>query len=414
MKWISASLVAGICLAALSSASASDWPGWRGPTHDGIAAPGSNPPTSWSDESNVAWKVKIPGRGHASPTMVGDRIYLPTANEEKQIQSVLCLSRNGGKLIWKTDLHRKGFTTKGHKRKSHASSSVACDGERLYVNFMSGNAVYTTALSLEGTKLWQTKISDYVTHQGYGSSPHLYKSLVIVAADNKSGGAIAGLDRKSGKIVWKNARPKLPNYPSPVVYNVTGRDQLFMSGCDLVSSFEPLTGETIWEIKGSTTECVVTMVTDGKRVFTGGGYPLNHTVAIEADGSGKIAWKNTIRSYVPSMIVSDGHLYASSDSGFAICWDSATGKEIWKERLGGDFFASPVLADGKIFATNIRGKTYVFNADPKQFKLLGSNQLGYESYASPVICDNKIYLRVARRDGGKRQEYLYCIGAERS
>ena len=401
-----------LCLAA-SSLHASDWPNWRGPTHNGIAAAGEKPPVNWSENSNVEWKVAIPGRGHASPTIVGDRIYLPTADEQKQIQSVLCLARGNGKLIWRKDLHKNGFTKKGHRRKSHASSTVACDGSTLYVNFMSGDTVYATALDLDGKKLWQTKITDYVTHQGYGSSPFIYKSLILVSADNKGGGVIAGLDKKTGSIVWKNDRPKLPNYPSPVVYNITGKDQLLMSGCDLVTSLNPLTGKKHWEIEGSTTECVVTMVTDGKRVFTGGGYPKNHTVAIEADGSGRVAWQNGTRVYVPSMIVHDGHLYASSDSGFAICWNSRTGKEIWKERLGGDFFASPILADGKIFATNVRGMTYVFNAEPKEFKLLSKNQLGCESYASPVICGDRVYLRVAKREGGKRVEYLYCISHQR-
>ena len=389
-----------------------DWPGWRGPTHDGIAASGQRVPVRWDDEKNVIWKIALPGRGHASATVVGDRIFLPTADEAKQIESVLCLERETGKLIWRKDLHRDGFTTKGNKRKSHASSSVAWDGKRLFVNFMSGDAIYTSALNKDGKKLWQTKITDYITHQGYGSSPFIHKSLVLVSADNKGGGCIAGLDRETGSILWKNERPQLPNYTSPVVYNIAGQDQLLMSGCELVTSLDPLSGKIHWEIEESTTECVVTIVTDGQRVFTGGGYPRNHTVAIMADGSGKVAWHNSTRVYVPSMIVKDGHLFATSDSGMAICWNSATGDELWKERLGGDFFASPVMLDGRIYATNVRGKTYVFQADPSEFKLLAENQLGFESYASPVICGNRIYLRVAKREGRKRQEYLYCIGFE--
>lgn len=410
MKFTAGLTVAlGVVFGNLPAAEA-DWPGWRGPTHDGIAASGQKVPVKWDDSKNVIWKVAVPGRGHASATVVGDRIYLPTADEKKQIEMVLCLDRKTGKTIWRKDLHRGGFTKKGHKRKSHASSSVAWDGQRMIVNFMSGNAVYTTALDRNGRELWQTKITDYITHQGYGSSPFVHRSLVLVSADNKGGGCIAGLDRETGSIIWKNDRPKLPNYPSPVVYNIGGKDQLLMSGCDLVSSLDPLTGKTHWEIKESTTECVVTMVTDGKRVFTGGGYPRNHTVAIMADGSGKVAWNNTTRIYVPSMIAKDGHLYATSDSGMAICWNSATGEELWKERLGGDFFASPVMLDGKIYATNVRGLTYVFEANPNGFKLLAKSQLGFESYASPVICGNRLYLRVAKREGERRQEYLYCVG----
>jgi len=404
------SLLVFVCC---TSAFAGDWPGWRGPTHDGHAASGQRVPARWSDSENIIWKVPVPGRGHASPTVVGDRIYLPTADEEKEIQSVLCFDRKTGKQLWRTDLHQGGFPVKGHRRKSHASSSVAWDGERLFVNFMSGGAVHTSALDRNGGPLWTTKISDYTIHQGYGSSPFIHKQLVIVAADNKGGGAIAGLDRESGKIVWKVDRPATPNYPSPVVYRVAGRDQLFMSGCDHVTSLDPVTGEKLWEIEESTTECVVTIVTDGRRVFTGGGYPRNHTVAIEADGSGRVAWANTTRVYVPSMLVKDGHLYATTDSGMAVCWDSASGKELWKERLGGDFFASPVMLDGRVYATNLRGKTYVFAASPKRFQILAENQLGDESYASPVICGDRIYLRVASKEGADRREYLYCIGFRR-
>lgn len=412
MKLISSLLAGMACFASIVTVAAGgDWAGWRGPTHDGIAAGGQKIPVQWGDKKNVLWKVAIPGRGHASPTVVGDRIFLPTADEKQRVESVLCLDRTDGSLIWRKDLHRDGFTKKGHRlHKSHASSSVAWDGERAIVNFMSGNAIHTTALDRNGRQLWQTKITDYVTHQGYGSSPFIYKSLVLISADNKGGGCLAGLDRKKGSVIWKNDRPKLPNYPSPVVYKLLGKDQLLMSGCDLVTSLDPLTGKTHWEIEGSTTECVVTMVTDGKRVFTGGGYPRNHTVAITADGSGKVAWQNSTRIYVPSMIAKDGHLYATSDSGFAICWNSATGEELWKERLGGDFFASPVMLEERIYATNLRGKTYVFDASPKGFKLIATNQLGFESYASPVICGDRLYLRVAKRDSGARQEYLYCIG----
>jgi len=154
-------------------------------------------------------------------------------------------------------------------------------------------------------------------------------------------------------------------------------------------------------------------VTDGTRIFASGGYPRNHTVAVLADGSGKIAWQNNARVYVPSMIQKGGHLYAVMDSGLAVCWKSDTGEELWKERLGGDFFASPVMVDDRIYASNVGGKTFVFDATPRSFKLVAQNQLGDEAYASPAICGSRIYLRVAKR-GESRQEFLYCIGNELS
>jgi outer membrane protein assembly factor BamB len=386
-----------------------DWPGWRGPTHNGVAAAGQNPPTEWSESKNILWKTDIPGRGHASPTVVGDFIYLPTADETKQTQSVICLNRHTGKLVWSKQVNEGGFDQDGHKRKSHASASIACDGTRLFVNFVNHGAMRTTALDLKGNQIWQQEISKFITHQGFGASPFLYQDLVIVCSDNKGGGAVAAMNRETGKMIWRNDRPKEPNYVSPVVFNIDGRDQLFLSGCNLVTCLEPSTGETIWEVPGSTTECVVTMVTDGKRVFTSGGYPKNHTVAINADGSGEVAWQNSTRVYVPSMIIYQEHAFAVADAGFAVCWESATGKEIWKERLGGDFFSSPVFAGGHIYATNIRGMTYVYKADPNDFKIIAKNQLGNEVYSSPVICDSRVYLRTAHEDE-QRVEFLYCIG----
>ncbi len=386
-----------------------DWPSWRGPTHNGIAAPNQTPPVEWSEKKNLVWKVPLPGRGHASPTVVGEHIYLPYADEQAEQQFVLCLDRATGSTVWQTLIHEGNFDRDGHQRKSHASPTIACDGERLVASFVNNGAARTTALDLDGKILWQRKITKFITHQGYGASPFLYDDLVIIAADNKGGGVVTALDRETGRTIWRRPRPPEPSYVSPVVFSVGGRNQLFLSGCDHVTSLDPDTGDTLWEIPGSTTECVVTMVTDGKRVFTSGGYPKNHTVAVEADGSGSIAWKNSTRVYVPSMIVRDTEVYAVADAGFAICWDSATGREHWKERLGGDFFSTPVYAGGHFYATNIRGTTYVYRGNRDEFELVAKNTLGNEVYSSPVICGSRIYLRVAHVDD-QRQEFLYCIG----
>lgn len=390
---------------------ATDWPWWRGPGRNGIAAADQKPPTEWSATKNVLWKTPVPGRGHSSPTVVEERIYLATADLETQTQSVLCFDRGSGKPLWKTDVHRDGLPKKGgNKKATLASSTVACDGRRLFINFINKKAVYTTALNLAGKQLWQTKISDYVVHQGYGSSPAIYGSLVIVSADNKGGGAIAALDRSSGKIVWKHDRPKTPNYASPIVLRVAGKDQLLFTGCDLVAGYEPLSGKKLWEIEGSTTECVTSTVTDGKLIFTSGGYPTNHVSAVKADGSGEIAWENTTRVYVPSMLVADGYLYAVTDAGVAMCWKSSSGESIWKGRLGGTFSASPVLVGKHIYAVNESGQTFIFQADSKKFELVAENQLGSGVFATPTICNSRIYMRVVEQVDGKRQEMLYCIG----
>lgn len=387
-----------------------DWPWWRGPKLDGIAAD-QTPPLKWSETENVVWKSPVPGRGHGSPTVVGDRVYLATAEVDKETQSVHCFDRADGKLVWRTEVHQGGFDKKGNAKSSHASSTVACDGRRLFINFLHDGAIYTTALDLDGKKVWETKIADFVNHQGFGSSPAVYQSLVIVSADNKGGsGAVAALDRETGSVVWKVERPAVPNYTSPIIFNLGGRDQLILTGCDLVASLDPLTGAKLWEVPGSTTECVTSTVTDGKHIFTSGGYPKNHMSAVLADGSGKVVWENKTRVYVPSMIAKNGHLYGVLDAGVASCWESATGNEVWKERLGGTFSASPVLVGQNLFAINEAGKTSIFRASPEGFTLVGENQLGDEAFATPTFVGNRIYMRVAKTTDGARQEWLYCLG----
>jgi len=391
------------------SSSATDWPWWRGPTGDGHAFSEQTPPLTWSPNENVLWKQPIPGRGHAAPTVVGDAIYLPTADRDRDVQTVLCLDRASGKLRWETAVHRGGLMKKNEKA-SQASSTIACDGERLLVNFLNDGAVFTSAMSLDGDVLWQRKISDYVLHQGYGSSPTIYKHLVIVAADNKGGGAIVALDRSSGKEIWRQARPKKPNYSSPVVLNVSGREQLIMIGCDLVSGFDPLTGRKLWEFPGATTECVTSTVTNGDLIYTSGGYPRNHLAAVRGDGSGEVVWETGDRIYVPSLLIRDDYLYGVFDAGVAACWRADSGEQQWKARLGGNYTASPVLVGDRIYATSEDSETVIFRATPNRFEKLSENKLAEDAFATPVIVADRIYARMGVREGDQRQEYLFCIG----
>lgn len=411
------SLAAAILLLAVAPARAddkitfapTDWPWWRGPDRNGLAAK-QNPPTKWSATENVLWKTPVPGRGHGSPTVVGDHVFLATADHDKETQSVLCFDRKTGKQLWETMIHTGGFVKGGNAKSSLASCTAACDGKRVFVNFLNAGAVYATALDLAGKQLWQTKVSDFVLHQGFGSSPAVYDSLVIVSADNKGGGRIAALDRATGKAVWTHDRPKQPNYTSPIILKADGREQLFLTGCDLVTSLDPLTGKVLWETKGATTECVTSAVTDGKLVFTSGGYPKNHISAVAADGTGKVVWENNNRVYVPSMLVKDGHLYAVLDEAVAKCWRCDTGKEVWRARLDGTFTASPVFVGHLIYATNEVGKTFVYKATPDGYDEVAVNKLGDEVYATPTICGDRIYFRAASQVNGKRQETLYCVG----
>jgi outer membrane protein assembly factor BamB len=388
---------------------ASDWPAWRGPTMDGQAAPGQDLPVKWSETEHVIWRASVRGRGHGSPTVVGDRVYLATADVETEEQLVLCFDRATGKTVWEAVVHHEKLNTKGHRISSQASSDVVSDGSRLFVNFLNDNAVYTTALDLSGKTLWQRRVCDFQMHQGFGSSPVVHESVVLVSADHRGGGKMTGLNKLTGEIVWQQDRPPVANYATAAVINAAGRTQAVLAGCNKVESFDPLTGKKLWSIDGSTEETVVTAVTDGSRIFVGGGFPKAHTMAVEADGSGKIAWENTTRTYVPSMLVKNGHLFAVLDAGRAVCWKAATGEEVWSEKVDREFFGSPVMADSRVYVTSKGGVTSVFEATPEKFTLLAQNPLGDESFSTPAICGNRIYLRSAKTQP-TRQEYLWCVG----
>jgi outer membrane protein assembly factor BamB len=388
-----------------------DWPFKRGPTTTARLAGQNRPPLSSTE--NVRWKSPIPGRGHGSPIVAGQRVFVMAAEPDREVQSVLCFDRATGRQLWQREVHQGAFETKGNAKASHASATCACDGERVFANFLNGGAIHATALSLEGEVLWRTKISDYVNHQGFGASPLICGPLVIFAADNKGGGAISALDRATGKEVWRRERPAKPNYASPILLRLADKEQVIFTGCDLVTSLDPLTGRALWEMDGSTTECVTSIVTDGERLFTSGGYPRNHVQAVLADGSGQTAWENGARVYVPSMIATGGHLYAVLDAGVAMCWKSDTGEEVWKGRVGGTFSSSLVLVDQHVFATDESGRTIVFAANSQEFKLLAENQLGSECFATPAICGSRIYHRYAQQEGGQRQEFLTCLGKPR-
>ncbi|QDT30864.1 outer membrane protein assembly factor BamB family protein [Thalassoglobus polymorphus] len=386
-----------------------DWPSWRGPNGDGHASPDQKAPVKWDEKTNIAWKKAIPGKGHGSPIVVGEHVYLATSVDEKETRSLLCLNRKTGEIEWETVVHQGHAVLPRNKKGTQASSTPACDGERLFINFLNDDAMYTSALSLEGEILWQRKISDYVVHQGFGSSPVIHEQLVIVVADNKSGGAIAGLNRETGEVVWKRDRPETPNYPSPVIMETSGKVQLIMIGCDLVTSLDPLTGKENWEIEGATTECVTSTVTNGDLIYTTGGYPKNHVAAVRTDGSGKTEWENGVRVYVPSLLIKDGYLYGVTDAGVAMCWNAATGKEVWKGRLGGTFSSSPVLVGNLIYVSNEASESFIFEASPDEFTLVSKNNLENVCFSTPAICGGQIFIRVAQQTGEARQEYVYCI-----
>jgi outer membrane protein assembly factor BamB len=337
-------------------------------------------------------------------------VFLATANDAKQQQFVLAYDRLTGDKRWQTLIHEGGFpsTKQLHKKGTNANSTVACDGERAYIAFLNSEKIFVTAIDLQGKIAWQRDIGAFDSKFGYAPSPVLYKSLVIVAADNWGGGYIAALDGKSGKIAWRIARPDNSTYSSPGIANVGGRDQLLISGNNQVASYNPTTGQEIWSTPCGSEATCGTVVGASDRVFASGGYPERETVCLSGDG--EILWKNNTKVYEPSMLVAGDHLFAVSDDGIAYCWSVADGELRWRTRLGGSFSASPIHWDGLVYVSNLSGQTFVFKATGEGYEEVAINKLGDDCYASPAVVDEELFLRIGNGPGSARQEQLVCIG----
>ncbi|MBM81872.1 MAG: serine/threonine protein kinase [Planctomycetaceae bacterium] len=395
-----------------ASINAGDWPGWRGPNGDGLAA-NETAPTKWSASENVAWKASIPGRGHASPTIVGDKVFVASAVDAEERQFVLCLDRKTGDKIWEKDVHRGKFVDKGHHKSTHASSTVASDGLNIFAAFLNDSAIWLTALDLDGEQLWQTRVGDFKAKFGYSASPIIHGSSVIVAGDNRGSGFLAAVNRKTGDIQWRKVRPSRATYASPAVVDVDGKSQIVIAGSDIVASYDPATGDEIWRVDGVTEACVGTVVRSGDLVVASGGYPGKETIAINAK-SHDVAWRIKQKAYVPSMLAHDGFIYCVNDDGIAFCWDAKSGEEAWKKRVSGKFSASPTLIGENIYVISEAGKVTIFKASSSQYEVVNEIQLGDEGFASPVVAGRQLFLRVADSSGGSRQETLYCIAEPQS
>ena len=386
-----------------------DWPWWRGPNGDNLAASPQEPPIGWSKTENVVWRADPPGRGHGSPCLWGNRVFLPTADDEARVQYVLCYDRQSGEKLWQTEVHRKGFV-KLNRKNSHASATPACDGRYVFMPFAVQDALWLTALDLDGKLVWQRRLGDFQSMHGFAASPVLYRSLVIVAGDNLNKSFLAAVHRRTGQIVWRIDRPSynLGTYASPIVGRVAGCDQLLLHGPYKVFSYDPATGRLLWTCDGPSESASSTVSFNDTLVWSSVGFPKRNMLCIRGDGSGDVTkthvvWsKSNKMAYVPSLLLADGLLYMIEDAGSATCFEAATGEVVWEARLEGQFSSSPVLAGGHIYVANEEGVIFVFKAG-RAFELVARNDLGDGGFATPVISGGRVYLRTLH--------HLYCLGA---
>lgn len=384
---------------------AADVPWWRGVRQNGIYEV-SEVPLRWSPSENVIWKAAVPGRGHSTPCVWGPYVFVTTADEQAQTKTLLCFDRATGEKRWEHVLYEGAFMHV-HKKNSQAPATPACDGTRVIVPIMADDGIWVSAVDFDGNQLWKVKAGPYKSEHGYGSSPVFYQSLVIISGDNPGSAFIAALHRATGNVVWRIERPSGGNYATPVVATIAGKPQLVVHGRDLVTSYNPATGEQLWQCDGPCTVAACTVAWDDNHVFASGGYPQKEIICVKADGQGDVTDSHIVwRSkrgvcYVPSPLLYEGRLYVISDNGVLTVYDPSSGDVKSNVRLGGNFSASPVAAAGHIFITDERGKTHVLKPGDKP-EVAAENTMESGGFASLVMSGNRIYLRTA--------DALYCLG----
>ena len=409
---LSACLPFFLCLLRFSGpADAENWPRWRGPRGDGSSLE-NGVPTHWNgpNHQNIAWKVRIPGLGHASPIVWEDRIFLVSGREELQQRVLLCLDRKTGQTLWQREVLRSLLEGK-HRLNSHASSTPATDGKSVYVTFLDHTKVLVAAYDFSGNRRWLVRPGEFYSKHGYCSSVLPFENLVIINGDHDGDAYLVALDRSTGKTVWKTPREnKTRSYCAPIIRQIGGRTQMILSGSLCVASYDPRDGSRHWIIDGPTEQFVASLVYNGELLFMTAGFPELHIMAIRPDGHGNVTDTHVVWhtqkgcSYVPSPIASpDGKYFLIvSDKGIASLFEASTGHRHWMKRIGPHYSASLVSADGLVHFLSDEGVTTVVRPGP-EFDVVATNELGEECYASPAISQGQIYIRA--------EEHLYCIGA---
>lgn len=398
-----------------------DWPRFRGPDATGIS-PAKGLPDSWSPAENLRWKTALPGPGSSSPVLVGNRVILTAYSgygvgegEPGEITNLrlhtLAVDAATGKVLWDQvekaqmpEQQYRGFVA----LHGYASPTAASDGEAIFVFFgRSGVFCY----DLQGKKLWQAQVGEGTHQWGTGASPVLFQNLVIINASIESQ-SVVGLDKATGKEVWRAGGIR-ESWSTPLVLQLpNGKSELIVSTRGKAFGFDPATGKLLWECRAVDDYVCPAVVGQGEVAYiTGGRKP--HTLAIRAGGRGDVSsshilWESKKSTKVPTPLLAGDRLYCVAERGATACLATADGKTIFEERLqvsgGGDkIYASPVLADGKIYIVTRQGETVVLAAG-KEFSELGRNNLADQSIfnATPAIRDGQIFIR--------SDKFLYCVG----
>jgi outer membrane protein assembly factor BamB len=413
-----------------------DWPQWRGP---GGLAVGQAPtyPDTWSVDSHIVWKTAIPGRGHSSPVISGDRIFLTTSIEGALVPGhkppihlgwdmkpgylhpdsvgsdhayalrVMAISARTGERLWEHTVYDGPMYDDRHRKNTYASPTAVTDGRSVYFFFESGGLY---AFDVDGRRQWEISLGGIAkAGLGPGTSPVLYDNLIIVQCDQGMGeGAsfIAAFDRRTGKEVWRVARQNRRSWATPLLVTAGGRDELIASGAEAVIAYDPRTGRELWRTEGTQGHPIPSSAVGHGLVFAfaGNAERQKKVLAIrpgadgERDGS-RVAWRYTRgTAYVASPILYGDFLYVLTDNGIVTCLDAKTGELKYqggRTPVPATFTASPVAFADKMFFTSEDGDTFVLRAGATH-EIVRTNSVGEPVYASPALANGMVFIRGER------------------
>jgi len=419
--------VSCVLLAAFSSG-AEQWPGFRGPTRQGISLE-RNLPLKWSASENVAWKTEIPGQGWSSPIVWGDRVFVTSATDNETKCRVLCVDRKSGKILWNKEVFDQ-VPRRKEKKNSYATPTPVTDGQHVFVVFGDGSVA---ALTVEGSLVWTNREVQFYSRHGLGASPLLHEGLLIMPYDgsNRIGtpgnypqvsdeerlgwqipwdkAFIAALDAKTGKRVWTGKRGlSRIAHVSPIIVPMDDEPLLISGAGDRLQGFNPKTGELLWSIYSQGEGVTPSPVVGAGMVFASSGFEKTTLRAVRlGNATGDVTQTHIVWEQIkgvptqPSPIFVNPYLYAITDGGIATCYAPDNGEIVWQERLGGNHSASPVFGDGRIYFLAEDGETTAISVG-SQFKVLSKNPLKEKCQASIAISQGHLYIR--------GEKHLYCIG----
>lgn len=387
-----------------------DWPEFRGPTGQGHSLE-QGLPLEWSESRNVLWKTPVAGRGWSSPVVAGGRVWVTTSTEERGTASLRALAFDSqtGREVVNAEIFRIGGARLTNVKNSHASPTPIVDGDRVYVHF---GALGTAALTTAGEVVWKTRLP-YESQHGNGGSPVLHGNLLIISCDGSDTAFVVALDKETGKTRWKTARryPADQAYSTPLIIRVGDQDQVVSVGAYRAAGYDVQSGKEIWRVRYDDGFSNVPRPVAGHGlVYIATGFQQPSLLAVRPDGTGDItrthvAW--TLQRgapLTPSPLIVGDELYLVSDIGIASCVDAKTGQTHWQQRLGGNYSASPVFVDGRIYFQSEEGLTTVV-APGKAFQKLATSQLDGAMLASMAVSGGSFFIRT--------DSHLYRIGLKK-